>query len=135
MTVFNIQSRFELIKDKIDSIDVSYRKWCVDTLAERNLVGITPRIDFDQLDTLIMRAATMPVILFEGHNADTYEVLSGHAILETALAVATNQADYEPRHLVRRIIETEIPVNIFRCNMSRADVIFFAKKFYNIDFV
>lgn len=135
MTVFNLQSRFTLIEDKVDSIDVMCRKWSVDTLEDRNLIGITPRIHLEQLDTLLLRAATIPVILFEGHNADTHEVLHGHALLETALAVATNQADYEPRHMVRRIIETEIPVNIFRCNMSRADVIYFAKKFYNIDFV
>lgn len=135
MTVFNLQSRIDLLNANIESIDVRYGNWLPASLVSRNFVGITPGIDNDQLDALILRVATIPVILFEGYNGDTYEVLSGHAVLETALAIAINQAGFEPRHLVRRVVETQIPVIIFRCNMSRADVIFFAKKFYNIDFV
>jgi hypothetical protein len=132
--VFNLQCRIELL-NCVESIDVRYRNWLVTTLAERNFVGITPGIDHDQLDAFILRVGTMPVVLYEGTNGDTYEVLSGHAVLETAIEVANNQGSFEPRHLVRRITETEIPVIIFRCNMKRDDVIFFAKKFYNIDFV
>jgi hypothetical protein len=134
-TVFNLQSRIDQLSNDIEYLDIKYRKWLPASLIARNFVGITPAIDYDQLDALILRAATIPVILYEGHNGDTYEVLAGHTVLETAMLVAMNQAEFEPRHLVRRVIETEIPVIIFRCNMPRADVIFFAKKFYNIDFV
>jgi hypothetical protein len=132
----NLQNRIDLLQDVVQTYNVLSREWIVGTsLLSRKFTGVTAGADHDMLDAMLLRAPLPKVILIEGENAEYYECIGGHAVLETALDVMHNQAVYEPYSLVRRIRDTQLDVVIFRCNMKREDIACLAKKFYGLNVV
>lgn len=128
----NLQARITAMSDMIDRYDMQKREWSVQSLKDRTFLNVGIEADANIIDAMLLRASVPAIILYE-KELSTYECIGGHSVLGTALHVMNNLDTYEPYNLVRRIKETNLDVVIFRCNMSRDDVTFLAKKFYNID--
>lgn len=74
--------------------------------------NITPKVHDEVLLLALMRCPFPKIIVRTTKEAYTYEVINNHKFLETILYVVQNQDLFEPRHLARRIMETEIPLLI-----------------------
>lgn len=130
----NLQGRIDQLSEILKTYNVDHRCWEVHRdLPKFKFRGVTPGADYDMIDAMLLRAPLPPIVLVEGPDAEYFEVIGGHAVLDTAMDVLNNLDIYEPYNLVRRIKETRLDVVIFRCNMKREDVAFLAKKFYNLN--
>jgi len=115
----------EILQDTIqnDFIDVRSRPATLASIIRNhNMVsgeisGLVPKINEKILKMLLLELP-MPAIYLLEHQDTTYEVIQGIDILNTAAAVIVDHAEFEPRSLVRRIIETEVTLVTLRCNMT-----------------
>ena len=74
--------------------------------------NIIPKIHDEVLLLALMRFPFPKIIVRATKPAYTFEVINNHKFLETILYIVQNQDSFEPRHLVRRIMETEVPLLI-----------------------
>lgn len=104
-----------------DFIDVRTRTVSLyGMIRNRSQVGeirnLRPELHEKRLQHILLGLPIPPIYLLE-HQDVTYTVIKGKDFVDTAAAIIEFQNDYEPRHLVRKVCETEVQLITIRCNM------------------